>query len=194
MSSDKTLNKLIISVKSRPCIYDPTHCMHKNKKVINKCWNEIADELNEKKQKIGKLKRRWNGLRSSYLKYRKANDSIRESTYFNQYKEYDFGPQLEFLETHFQHINEEEDSDDSNCNITNEVPYEPVIDIPITESDDIKYLFLSYAKTLRKLSPRVKISLKFELAKLFLKAEWEQIQERDYSIPLKMETHFSDDE
>ncbi|XP_038219915.1 uncharacterized protein LOC119838153 [Zerene cesonia] len=194
MSSDKTINKLIIAVKNRPCIYDPTHCHHKNKKVINKCWNEIAVELNEKQQKISKLKRRWNGLMSSYAKYRKANNLTRESIN-DQYKGYNIGPQLDFLEPHFQLLTDQDSN--SNSSTENESTHESVIESHetlITQTDDITYLFLSYAKTFRKLSPKVKISLKLELANLFLKAEWDQIQDRDYSIPLKMETHFSDDD
>ncbi|CAG4986144.1 unnamed protein product [Colias eurytheme] len=49
----------------------------------------------------------------------------------------------------------------------------------VEPTDDIHYLFLSYAETLRKLPAKKQILIKLEMAKLFSKAEMESLDDKD---------------
>ncbi|XP_038219914.1 uncharacterized protein LOC119838152 [Zerene cesonia] len=49
----------------------------------------------------------------------------------------------------------------------------------VEPADDIHYLFLSYAETIRKLPPKKQILIKLEMAKLFSKAEMESLDNKD---------------
>ncbi|KAF7641728.1 hypothetical protein LDENG_00273810 [Lucifuga dentata] len=66
---EETEEQLVCMVQERPALYDITENLYANKALKTHLWREIADNLfiSEKE-----LKKRWQSLRTQYIRYRKA--------------------------------------------------------------------------------------------------------------------------
>ncbi|XP_075999917.1 uncharacterized protein LOC142993136 isoform X2 [Genypterus blacodes] len=66
---EETEEQLVCMVQERPALYDITENVYANKVLKTHLWREISDRLRVSEKE---LKKRWQSLRTQYIRYRKA--------------------------------------------------------------------------------------------------------------------------
>ncbi|XP_017777917.1 PREDICTED: uncharacterized protein LOC108563683 [Nicrophorus vespilloides] len=89
------LTEMIIeAVKVNPILYDVDHEEFKNIKKKNEIWNAMGKEL---KETGDTLKKKWRNIKDTHAKYLKANNWNGEGSPKKKYKNWQWGPLMEFF-------------------------------------------------------------------------------------------------
>ncbi|XP_072934156.1 uncharacterized protein [Epargyreus clarus] len=96
MSSNMNIDALIALVRKKPQLWDRGNKFHSNRNVLDKCWREIAGELNEEEHKVRK---KWKYLRDQFsVEYGKIPPAGCEEEMLTYEPKWRYYKSLQFLE------------------------------------------------------------------------------------------------